>query len=172
MYRHWYERDCYLTRIICKFMPALVSYINVIDICTYLLAEELLTFDERSEILDLKGKHRQVPHLFEILTTKGWNWYSRFWQALKNSVSWSDVHIGHRDLLEILPNCQNENDIHPNIETEDAPLPQCANCHSGEREEILLAENQSLRDENERLKDIIKQLLEGRENELNSCTWV
>ena len=78
-------------------MPELVDYINVVNICTYLLAEELLTFDERTEILELKGKHLQVPHLFKILTTKGRDWYNRFWRALKNSISWNDVHLGHKD---------------------------------------------------------------------------
>ncbi len=90
-------------------MPALVDYMNVVNICTYLLAEELLTFDERSEILELQGKHRQVPYLFEILSTKGKDWYCRFWRALKNSVSWNaDIHLGHKDLLEMLPNASDE----------------------------------------------------------------
>lgn len=90
-------------------MPALVDYINVANICTYLLAEELLTFDERQKILELTGKHHQVPHLFEILTTKGSDWYTRFWRALKNSVSWNaDIHLGHKDLLEMLPSASEE----------------------------------------------------------------
>ncbi len=90
-------------------MPALVDYINVANLCTYLLAEELLTFAERHEILELNGKHRQVPHLFEILTTKGRDWYTRFWRALKNSVSWNaDIHLGHKDLLEMLPSGSEE----------------------------------------------------------------
>lgn len=104
--RGWYGN---LTRIVCKLMPALVDYINVANICTYLLAEELLTFDERHEILELIGKHRQVPYLFEILTTKGRDWYTRFWRALNKSVSWNaDVHLGHKDLLEMLPNASEE----------------------------------------------------------------
>ncbi len=99
----------YLTRAVCKLMPALVDYMNVANICTYLLAEELLTFDERNEILELQGKHRQVPYLFEVLSTKGKDWYCRFWRALKNSVSWNaDIHLGHMDLLEMLPNASDE----------------------------------------------------------------
>ncbi len=109
MYRGWYGNSLYLTRVVCKLMPALVDYMNVVNICTYLLAEELLTFDERSEILQLQGKHRQVPYLFEILSTKGKDWYCRFWRALKNSVSWNaDIHLGHKDLLEMLPNASDE----------------------------------------------------------------
>ena len=84
-------------------MPALVDFIDIVNICTYLLAEELLTFEERNEILELKKKHLQVPQLFYILTKKGSDWYMRFRKALITSVSCNDVHLGHKDLLSILP---------------------------------------------------------------------
>lgn len=84
-------------------MPALVDFIDIVNICTYLLSVELLTFEERNEILELKRKHLQVPQLFYILTKKGSDWYMRFRKALITSVSCNDVHLGHKDLLTILP---------------------------------------------------------------------
>lgn len=104
MYRQIHRCAEYATTShINRFLPALVDLLDVVNISTYLLAEALLTFDERNEVLQLKKKHLQVPQLFYILTGKGSDWYSKFRRALISSVSHNDVHLGHKDLLTILP---------------------------------------------------------------------
>lgn len=86
-----------------KFLPQLVDFMDVVNLSTYLVAEDLLTYEERDTILSLKRKHLQVPELLQVLMTKGTNWYERFRAALTRASSANDVHLGHKELLEILP---------------------------------------------------------------------
>ena len=86
------------------YLPELVEYLDVVNLATYLLAVDLITHEERKAILGLETKHRQVPELMRLLQTKGGDWYARFRLALYKATGGSDVHLGHKNLVEdILP---------------------------------------------------------------------
>ena len=86
------------------YLPQLVEYLDVVNLATYLLTEELITHDERRELLELRTKHHQIPELMRLLQTKGSDWYTRFRSALTMATQGSDMHLGHKNLVEdILP---------------------------------------------------------------------
>lgn len=85
------------------FLPQLIQYVDVPSLTVYLLAENLLTHEERELVLAKERRDCQVPELLRILRTKGASWYDRFQSALKKAASGPDVHLGHQHLLSILP---------------------------------------------------------------------
>ena len=103
IYRQTTVQKPLLLSSINSYLPELVDFIDVVNLSTYLIAEGLLTYEERDIILSLKRKHLQVPELLQVLMTKGTNWYERFRAALIRASSGNDVHLGHKELLEILP---------------------------------------------------------------------
>ena len=86
-----------------RYLPQLVNYTDVTSLLTYLIAEDMLTYEERVDILGLARKHRQIPELLCILMSKGAHWYLSFRRALQRACTGSDVHSGHQELLRILP---------------------------------------------------------------------
>lgn len=110
------------------YLPEMVDFMDVLNLSTYLVAEDLLTYEERDTILSLRRKHLQVPELLQVLMTKGANWYERFRVALTRASSGNDVHLGHKELLEILPasiatnNTEKQCDHHENVIARRADL--------------------------------------------------
>ncbi len=85
------------------FLPQIIQYMDIPSFTVYLLAESLITHDERELVLSRGRRDCQVPELLRLLKTKGAGWYERFRSALEKAASGPDPHLGHQHLLEVLP---------------------------------------------------------------------
>ena len=89
-----------------RYFPEISKYLDFTSIFPYLISERLLTLIEL-ENLKKCSSHREEQNglLVSLLARKGRGCYSLFRKALERSVESDDmsIHLGHADLLEILP---------------------------------------------------------------------
>lgn len=102
---------------VCGHLPQLVAFLDLVNLSTYLLAEELITHEEWKAIQSLESRHLRVQELFYVLKTKGTGWFEKFRRALEQACSGTDVHLGHKELLRILPKTLPRNDEEASAET-------------------------------------------------------
>ncbi len=91
------------THSVNTFLPQLIQYLDMPSFTVYLLAEDLLSYEERELVLARPRRDCQAPELLRLLQTKGAGWYERFLCALQKSASGPEAHLGHQHLLEVLP---------------------------------------------------------------------
>ena len=102
---------------VCGHLPQLVAFLDLVNLSTYLLAEELITHEEWKAIQALESRHLRVQELFYVLKTKGTGWFEKFRRALEQASSGTDVHLGHKELLRILPKTLPMDDGETSVET-------------------------------------------------------
>ena len=90
-----------------RYLPELVRYINLNQLCPYLVSERLITLAVCKELLQPHQTSRQycIVSLVDAMESTGPNCYQRFRRALERTMNEeSDVHLGHEHLLEhVLP---------------------------------------------------------------------
>ena len=90
-----------------RYLPELVRYINLNQLCPYLVSERLITLAVCKQLLQPHQTSRQycIVSLVDAMETTGPACYQRFRRALERTMNEeSDVHLGHEYLLEhVLP---------------------------------------------------------------------
>ena len=90
-----------------RYLPELVRYINLNQLCPYLVSERLITLAVCKQLLQPHQTSRQycIVSLVDAMETTGPACYQRFRRALERTMKEeSDVHLGHEHLLEnVLP---------------------------------------------------------------------
>ena len=98
-----------------RYLPELVRYINLNQLCPYLVSERLITLAVCKELLQPHQTSRQycIVSLVDAMESTGPACYQRFRRALERSMNEeSDVHLGHEHLLEkVLPLLDDPEDI-------------------------------------------------------------
>ena len=96
-----------MTTTLHRYLPELVRYINLNQLCPYLVSERLISLAVCKELLQPHHTSRQycIVALVDAMESTGPDCYQRFRHALERSMSEeSDVHLGHEHLLEhVLP---------------------------------------------------------------------
>ena len=97
-----------------RYLPELVRYINLNQLCPYLVSERLITLAVCKELLQPHQTSRQycIVSLVDAMESTGPACYQRFRRALERSMNEeSDVHLGHEHLLEnVLPRLSSDDD--------------------------------------------------------------
>ena len=90
-----------------RYLPELVRYINLNQLCPYLVSERLITLAVCKQLLQPHQTSRQycIVSLVDAMETTGPACYQRFRRTLERTMNEeSDVHLGHEYLLEhVLP---------------------------------------------------------------------
>ena len=90
-----------------RYLPELVRYINLNQLCPYLVSERLITLAVCKQLLQPHQTSRQycIVSLVDAMETTGPACYQRFRRALERTMNEeSDVHLGHEYLLDhVLP---------------------------------------------------------------------
>ena len=98
-----------------RYLPELVRYINLNQLCPYLVSERLITLAVCKQLLQPHQTSRQycIVSLVDAMETTGPACYQRFRRALERTMNEeSDVHLGHEHLLEnVLPLSDDQEDI-------------------------------------------------------------
>ena len=89
-----------------SYLPQILKYLDFDNLSPYLLCECLLTSCDLEKLRKCESKEELVMLLIAILQTKGDNMYRLFRRAMERSVAVDDCscHLGHVELLKILPN--------------------------------------------------------------------
>ena len=85
------------------YLPELIQFVNFSNLSPFLLSEGLLTFPDLERLKKCGSREEQISLLVSILQTKGKSMYQLFRRALERSTNEEWSHLGHVDLLEILP---------------------------------------------------------------------
>ena len=98
-----------------RYLPELVRYINLNQLCPYLVSERLITLAVCKQLLQPHQTSRQycIVSLVDAMETTGPACYQRFRRALERTMNEeSDVHLGHEHLLDrVLPLSDDPEDI-------------------------------------------------------------
>ena len=90
-----------------RYLPELVRYINLNQLCPYLVSERLITLAVCKQLLQPHQTSRQycIVSLVDAMESTGPACYQRFRRTLERTMNEeSDVHLGHEYLLEdVLP---------------------------------------------------------------------
>ena len=96
-----------MTTTLHRYLPELVRYVNLNQLCPYLVSERLITLAVCKQLLQPHQTSRQycIVSLVDAMETTGPACYQRFRRALERTMNEeSDVHLGHEYLLEkVLP---------------------------------------------------------------------
>ena len=96
-----------MTTTLHRYLPELVRYINLNQLCPYLVSERLISLAVCKELLQPLHTSRQycIVSLVDAVESTGPRCYQRFRHALERSMTEEfDVHLGHEHLLEsVLP---------------------------------------------------------------------
>lgn len=84
-------------------LPDLVQLLDVNLLSPYLVAEDLQTPEELLNLHASNTRESRVLALVDSLEKRGPRAYQRFRRALEKSTTNGDTHLGHEDLLRILP---------------------------------------------------------------------
>ena len=85
------------------YLPELIQFIDFSNLSPFLLSEGLLTFPDLERLKRCGSREEQISLLVSVLQTKGKSMYQLFRRALERSTNEECSHLGHVDLLEILP---------------------------------------------------------------------
>lgn len=88
-----------------RCLPEINKYLDFDNLSPYLISEKCLTWRDLEALKKYKKKEERSTLLMEVLQTKGDEVYMRFRRAIERSVEVDDgdCHLGHVDLLKILP---------------------------------------------------------------------